>query len=197
MYCGNSLTKMTMKVLSILILIMGLFVFATCKREKENAEDLTIPLSPYNGNELKTNGYYYRVSQDNMGNTAYEIYFLYRNGVILYGGFPLLSELPEREISYSNGTYHTQASNKTSWGRYDINGNQIRLEKWFPSSGGVAPVYMLSGTIINDTLFHLTASRESNGNNSVKTINQHFHFKQFSPKPDSTNSYTNYEKDVF
>lgn len=180
-----------MKVLNKLILIIGLLVFATCKLDKENIEDLTIPLQSYNGNELKTNGYYYRISQDNMGNTAYEIYFLYRNGVLLYGGFPLLSELSESELSYADGTYHAQVKNKTNWGRYDINGNQIRLEKWFPSSGGAAPVYMHSGTIINDTLFHLTVSRESHGNHSVKPLNYHYHFKAFSPKPDSTNSYTN------
>jgi hypothetical protein len=64
------------RAISFLILILGLCVFATCKRDKENVEDLTIPLRSYNGNELKTNGYYYRISQDNMGNTAYEIYFL-------------------------------------------------------------------------------------------------------------------------
>jgi hypothetical protein len=180
-----------MKVLSILILIIGLCVFATCKRDKENVEDLTIPLRSYNGNELKTNGYYYRISQDNMGNTAYEIYFLYRNGVLLYGGFPLLSELSERELSYANGTYHAQANNKTNWGRFDINGNQIRLERWYPSSGGAAPVIMHSGVILNDTLFHLTVSQESHGNQTVKQLNQDFHFKAFSPKPDSLNSYTN------
>lgn len=179
-----------MKIFSILILIFGLSVFATCKRDNRNIEELTIPLQPYNGDELKINGYYYRVSQDNMGNTSYQIYFLYRNGVLLYGGFPLLSELPERESSYANGTYHTQANNKTNWGRFDINGNQIRLEKWFPSSGGSAPVYMHSGTIINDTLFHLTMSRESHGDNSVKPLDYYYYFKVFSTKPDSTNSYT-------
>lgn len=180
-----------MRVLSILILIIGLFVFATCKRNRENIENLTIPLQPYNGSELKTNGYYYRVSQDNIGNVTYQIYFLYRNGVVLYGGFPLLSELPEIELSYANGTYYAEANNKTNWGRFDINGNQIRLEKWFPSSGGPAPVYMHSGTIINDTLFHITTSRESHGDNSAKPLDYYYYFKPFSPKPDSTNSFVN------
>ena len=180
-----------MKVLYKLILLIGLCVLATCKRLSENDEHLTIPLQPYSGTELKTNGYYYHVSEDNIGNTAYEIYFLYRNGVLLYGGSPLLSDLPERESNYANGTYHAQANNKTNWGRFDVNGNQIRLERWFPSSGGPAPVIMLSGTIINDTLFHITTSRESHGDNTVKPFYRYYHFKKFSPKQDSTNSYTN------
>jgi hypothetical protein len=179
-----------MKLMKKTLVVIVILAFCACRREKWG-DKLTLPRQDYTGNELKVDGYYYRVSSDNLGNPAYEIYFLYRNGVILNGGFPLLSELPERELEFSNGTYRAQANNKTNWGRFDVNVNQIRFEKWFPSSGGPAPVIMLSGTIINDTLFHITASRESHGDNDVRSLDRYYHFKQFSPKPDSLNSYTN------
>ena len=176
-------------VFSVVTVLIMIFCISCKKLFKEEA--LTIPLQSYNGNELKVDGYYYRISSDNKGNPAYEIYFLYRNGVVLYGGFPLLSELPSREQSYMDGSYYSNMGSITNWGRFNVAGSDIKIEKWYPSSGGPYPVYLFGGAIENDTTYHLTYSKESHGEHKYEEENKLYHFKKLSPKPDSTNEFTN------
>jgi hypothetical protein len=77
------------------------------------------------------------------------------------------------------------------WGVFLIENNSIRFEHWYPSSGGPLKAYVRSGTILNDTTFQITKSyRNKNGEKAeVTSRNEVYHFKQFSPKPDSTNKY--------
>lgn len=179
-----------MKYFRYPIYLLMLLASVACKRDLRNNNELTIPLQTYSGDEIKTNGYYYKIYQENSGDTTYEIYFLYRNGVVLHGGYSSPSEIAEDELSFANGTYYSNAQSRTNWGRFEVHGNQIRIEKWFPSSGGPAPVYMLSGSILNDTLFHLTRSRKSHDDFAERTIDYYYQFKAFSDKPDSTNDYS-------
>jgi len=175
-----------------MIMITAIFITFSCAKKQDKEEMLTIPKTNYIGTELNIDGYYYRLSADNMGNTAYEIYFFYRDGTVLFGGFPLQSQLFARETQFSNGEYYNQAiMSKTNWGRFQIINESIRFERWFPSSGGPARVYQQSGIILNDSTFHITTSTPSHGDGTPKVIDHTYHFKKFVTKPDSVNTYTN------
>ena len=65
-----------------LILVLALVVLFAggCKKWFED-EELTLPKTPYTGDELRTDGYYYNMEDGKIWST----YFFYRNGVLLYG----------------------------------------------------------------------------------------------------------------
>lgn len=176
---------------TILIILMSIVVFASCRKIIENDQELTLNIQPYTGNQLRVDGYYYWTSEDNEGNEAFQIFFFYRNGVLLSGGFPLAADLADQEEEFANGEYYDHVKDdKISWGRFQISGSIITYEKWYPSSGGPAPVYMHQGAILNDTTFQIASSRPSHGNGQVESLNRIYRFKPFSPKPDSTNTFT-------
>ena len=53
-------------------------------------------------------------------------------------------------------------------GVFIINGQSIKFEKWYPSSGGGLPAYVREGDIINDTTFVISVSyRMKKGNNKA------------------------------
>lgn len=64
----------------------------------------------------------------------------------------------------------------------------IKIEQWYPGVGGPHPVRIKTGTVLNDTTFRLTESTNQKGRDR-KTIDQTYHFRQFGPKPDSTNRF--------
>ncbi len=168
------------------MIITSLF---SCRGERWD-DKLTLPKQDYYGNELRIDGYYY-----NYSDSRYEIYFLFHNGTMLYGGVPLESELAEREQSFIDGSYYSIIKNsKTNWGRFIIEGNTIKQEYWPASTGGPLEAYTVSGVILNDTTFKMTKSWRSckpKKKKEKKEFETVYHFKQFSPKPDSTNAYTN------
>ena len=66
--------------------------------------------------------------------------------------------------------------------------NKIIYERWEGSQLGYL-VYREEGVIINDTTFVMTEiSRVNQGvKTEIKPIERMYYFKEFSPKPDSTN----------
>lgn len=175
-----------MKLIMTTILLIIITVILSCRGERWD-DKLTLPKQDYNGSELRVDGYYYHESDD-----AYEVFFFYRNGTTLYGGFPLMSEIANKETTYLNGSYYNFIKNdKTSWGRFIIEGNVISREFWRPSSGGPSEVYTHSGVILNDTTFQITKAWRSCKPKKKNDLDRVYHFKQFLPKPDSTNAYTN------
>ena len=59
---------------------------------------------------------------------------------------------------------------------------------WYSPSGGGTPAYVREGKILNDTTFHITTSYRSNGSERHEK-DEVYHFRQFYPKPDSTNNF--------
>jgi len=175
----------------VLITLLSSGLFTCCRKIRGKEQELTLQIQPYTGNQLRVDGYYYWTSEDNEGNEAFQIFFLYRNGVILSGGFPLTIDLSDQEEEFANGEYYDHVKDdKISWGRFQISENIITYEKWYPSSGGPAPVYLHQGTILNDTTFQITSSRPSHGDGEFESLNRIYRFKHFAPKPDSTNTFT-------
>ena len=78
---------------------------------------------------------------------------------------------------------------KHDWGTFQINKDSIVFERWYPAE--VSKSYYRSGKILNDTTFVITESyRLRNGKKKEwREKNEVYHFKAFSPKPDSTNRF--------
>ena len=181
-------TPTTMKFL-LLTAVMSLF--SNCSKDKVWKDDtLSIKRTDYTGNQLRINGYYYeRYSVKN--GYRYNIYFFYQNGIVLYGESPLETEVVQMETNYATGGFHATAKDhKYYWGAYIINGTTIQFDRWYPSEPPLK-AYVREGTILNDSTFTISTSyRMKDGNKTeVEARNETFHFKAFSPKPDSTNSF--------
>ena len=115
--------------------------------------------------------------------------FFYRDGTLFSGGDVYENKLNEYEQKYQDGSFFdSKKDNKLYLGLFNIDTDIIKIEKWYPSSGGGMPVYLHSGEILNDTTFVITQSiRPKTG--EQKELNEVYHFKEFSPKPDSTNTF--------
>jgi len=148
-------------------------------------EKLTLPKTPFIGNELRIDGYYYHVN-----NNLTTIYFLYRDGILLYVYSHRDKSLDEIEMEMlNNDMYNANRNNKgdkTRWGVFLIEDNNIQFERWDAGTGGGLPTVKNSGYIENDTTFRITRIYRSDTKNEISG-DWVYHFKQFSPKPDSTN----------
>jgi hypothetical protein len=149
---------------------------------------LTITKSPFLEDNLKTNGYYYNFWHVDSSSMV-EINFLYKDGVLLHCGNNDSSDTYHREVEYQNGTFYKRIKdNKLYWGVYKVEEDSIFIERWYPFRPFGA--YRQSGVILNDSTYHLTRIIRVDGTEESQ-IDEVFHFKHFSPKPDSTNSFVN------
>ena len=180
-----------MKTLSFKFIVICWLILSTygCRKILFPSEKLTIQPTPYTGNQLRIDGYYFTETVSGSDYApSYQIYFLYRNGVIFGGDNALLSELSTREAEFMNGVYYADSKDvRYCWGRFIIVDNSIVYEKWYP--GADSWVYKSQGEILNDSTFHISSSRH--GEDEFSPENDLFHFKKLSPKPDSTNEFTN------
>ena len=175
-------------ILSAIVLAV---VFSSCERSFEEIifrdEKLSMKRTNYTGSELRTDGYY--IKYDTISGEVWAAtQFLYRNGVSCNGyRFSLSeSELSEFEEKYADGSYYDKYSgNKLLWGIFQIEGNTIVFEGWAHDHDGKYATFKQYGTILNDTTFHIYKDVFK----EEKALDNTFHFKQFSPKPDSTNSF--------
>ena len=171
----------------LLIVIIMLFIgMNSCSKWLEN-EELTLPKTPYTGNELRTDGYYYYTMNGEYFRT---ITFFYKNGVAFRppSGSHSLQEVDEYVINELVGENRFHDS-QLSWELYNIENDRILINYW------VSPrpfrCYFEEGTILNDTTFVIQRYyRMENGEmTDVGDVNETYHFRQFSPKPDSTNTF--------
>lgn len=150
-------------------------------------DNLSLPKMVYDGKELRVDGYYY-FDYENIESYR-TIYFLFANGVILYGSTFPLSELQKQENAYTEpGWQFPNQRPKYYWGLFEIEGDNIRFERWYPSEPPLK-AYVRAGKILDDTTFVITESYRMQGGRKteIREENQVYHFKPFSPKPDSTN----------
>lgn len=169
-----------------LLLFITLFIMQNCIRQISYKDDtLSIQRKDYLGDELKIDGYYYLIYGDGDYITAT---FFYRNGILLKGNAGLVSDIEELENSYVNDYNDAVKDVKSMWGVFKVTENKIFFERWYPSEGALS-AYVRSGVILNDTTFHITeVYRMQKGQKTeISTTDEMYHFKQFSPKPDSTN----------
>lgn len=173
------------------ILLLCLITLFACKKESKEEREahddkLTLQRTNYTGNELRIDGYYYNVWSGGF----FHMRVFYGNGTVKNIGSP------------SSGTTLTEADNhvaamspeimskKYGWGVFIINGNAIKLEEWH-SGNTKLMAFTREGTILNDSTFKFTQVYRLVGGvkTEVSTIDETFNFRQYSPKPDSTNQY--------
>jgi hypothetical protein len=171
--------KYDMKTMGIILYLS--ILLAGCNRLFPD-EELLLPRTNYEGT-LKISGYYYYYQQDPTGTI---VKYLFRNGIILSGYFFSTIDLNEVEIEMIK-EYNLLQKDKSRWGVFVINGNTIQYSGWSTSVGGGLPTGKCIGTIENDTTFCITKSINSDGREFER--NDVYHFRQFSPKPDSTNNF--------
>jgi len=157
---------------------------ASC--EKERAA-LSMSKTPYTGNELRIDGYYYSgiTPADDIG-----IAVFYRDGVCIHmytrpKGQDTLDFI-QNDILLDNDLMSRLWSTPTNIGVFHINASSIEFETW--EAGRDIITFSNFGTILNDSTFVIT--REVNNDAGESTsLNLTYHFQEFSPKPDSTNSF--------
>lgn len=170
-----------------MLLYLTLAVLCSCKRSKENSQDtLCSNLTEYDNDELRTDGYYYLPFNDIDGSK--EIFFFYKNGVMLYGGITTAADLSNEEQRFMNGEYYNFIdTNPNYWGRFSISGGWFAFEHWYPGSTQWK-VYVRDGEVINDSTLHVTKSYRCDGSEN-RSKDEYYHFKQLPNKPDSTNQF--------
>jgi hypothetical protein len=173
---------MVIKKISI-VAVMLLFC-TSCKKE---LHELSMSKTPYTGNELRIDGYYYSnlTSADDIA-----IAVFYRDGVCInvytrVEGQDTISYI-ENEILLNESIISTFMSTPTNIGVFHINTESIEFETW--EAGRDIITFSNYGEILNDTTFLIT-KQVNNDSGKSETLNLIYRFREFSPKPDSTNNY--------
>jgi len=169
-----------MKKTILFILTVSLSIFLSCCDLLFPDEKLSMQRRDYNGNELRIDGYYYYFTQNST-----IVYFLYKNGIILCAHSYSSHDLNAIEIEMVK-IYPEIRKLKDGWGVFLVNDSKIEYEIWNAPTGFSLPIMRRNGIIENDTTFRIT---ETYFSDIKKTDYKElvYRFKQFSPKPDSTN----------
>lgn len=167
-----------------LLSYLSFFLLLTASSCDKELQELMMSKTPYNGNELRIDGYYY---SDEVDASDYGVAVFYRDGVCyhLFGTdfTEPLDEYIEQEILLNSSFVDDLRTTPTHIGVFQIAGESIEFETW--EAGRDITTFSHFGDIINDTAFIL---RERVNNDQGVTFEENitYRFKQFSPKPDST-----------
>lgn len=169
-------------------------------------EPLSLQKEDFVGNNLKMNGYYYIFKDKEEGRKLnekkYNTFFLYKNGIYFdsngLSSFSFtISRLDSLDLIVKKNVENLENYEQLQyqWGVFDVIGSDIVIERWVTASGGgTYPTRILKGVIKNDTTIHfhtLIGAHPVNYKSKKKVleIDETYHFRQFSPKPDSTNNF--------
>ena len=167
----------------ILFLSIIQYLFITSCNLLYPDEKLTLPRTDYTGDEIRTDGYYYRIIE---GRIIFR--FFYKNGTVLSGGVFSFSNMDEAELKLID--YISKNKNrKWDWGVFIIESDKIEYEHWEPSIyENSLTTRRIKGHIENDTTIHFTETYTME-NKKPRPFDFVYHFKQFANKPDSTNNF--------
>ncbi|MDO4729504.1 MAG: hypothetical protein Q4B43_10945 [Bacteroidota bacterium] len=168
-----------------ILLFAFTLLFLSCY--KQTVESLTMQRKPYLGKELRTDGYYY-TSHNAWGGIA--TFVFYKNGVCLFvtssqSENQNILSIIENEILLNPEFIKKAKEEPHSYGVFSINYPNIETETFIGRS--TYRQYHTIGEILNDTTFIIY--KEKGLGNKWFDSNTTYHFKKFSPKPDSTNVY--------
>lgn len=170
--------KLTIIFLGLIIMfLMSCEFFLPCKDQ-----EITIPKIENTSNKLKLNGYYYDTVVTSSNHSL--VYMFYRNSIFYNWNSADMDDSRNGNIFFDSGIIDY----KTWWGLYEIKGDSIEIQYWDALYTRCYKVAKQKGVIINDTCFML----EKRYNYSHKEWIDDYHFfvfKQYSPKPDSTNAF--------
>ncbi|MES2766716.1 MAG: hypothetical protein V4642_12650 [Bacteroidota bacterium] len=174
-------------LIRIFILIAVLLVGCVDDDER-TMQPLTFDKTPYTGNELRTDGYYYT---DLTSENDISVVVLYRDGVCIRS----FSRPEGQEIfDHIEGILLNKSLIAKLWERpmnvgiFQVNNDSLKYDIWEPSTHGSIITLSHFCQILNDTTFVQT-KLINRSNRETFPENLTYRFKQFSPKPDSTNSF--------
>ena len=171
-----------------LILATLLLTLSSCYEIFMGKDDtLTMSKTSYTGNQLKIDGYYYLKDSASYQRFSLAMFF-YRNGITRdVGGASESLEKYDAYISSINESF--KEVGKWTVGVFLIQDKNIKIERWELTQPYKA--YTYTGTIINDTTFHITERyRLLKGKKTELAVeNLIYYYHRFSPKLDSTNLY--------
>jgi hypothetical protein len=151
-------------------------------------KDFILKKTPYTGNELRMDGYYYTYF-DCGGNNCIAAICFYRNGILLdMGGGALSLEERDEEIKQFMERDLNSNYERLRWGLFVVDNQIIKFELYYPQEYFTRWTGIMEGVILNDTTFRITSFYDPS-NDEIRTHNETYHFRQFSPKPDSTNNF--------
>jgi len=173
-------------------LIVLLFFLTACTKDFFTKDkEFSMKAIPYTGNELRIDGYYYKKAGHDA--TRVYIFVFYANGVY-FGGVGSIS-FSELEDKLRNPLYiKNLRDTKSCWGPYQIEGNVLKSE-YYDIFGHDWRTCIAHCKILNDSTFNIEEITFSKTGKKVNVEREgtsyyflgEYHFKQFSPKPDSTN----------
>lgn len=161
------------------------FPFFSCQKLIKY-KDFVLTQTHYTGNELRIDGYYYKLRED----SKISVQCFYRNGIMLNmeGGALSLNEADEYIKNRFIGDSIHPINERSLWGLFVVIDKTIKFECYYPSDAITKWTYIREGIILNDTTFHITDSYRSDGA-EIRERDEMYHFRQFYPKPDSTNNF--------
>ena len=176
-------------------LLFFVLCLCSCKKIFQD-EEFSLKCVPYTCSKLRIDGYYYQkrhgIEDDNR--KFIEYYIFYSNGVSTKGSRETenISDVENSIATRSDNKY--LPNNLYVWGPFSIHENKMRMQYYEISDYLSKRVLELSCTILNDTTFsldkiHLVGTGKDVTNNYTFITIGEYHFKQFSPKPDSTNNF--------
>ena len=155
-----------------------------CPTEKFSFERID-----YTGNEIRTEGFYYGNSFNTLSSddTIYEIFFLFKNGVILNAGGAEYENMTSYiEVLRSSGSIY---ESKKDWGLFKIENGIVTFNQLIPRQCGIW-MRERTGVVLNDSTMLLTEEIiHMKNETTIETINDTFCFYPYSAKPDSTNQF--------
>lgn len=167
-----------------------IYFFLLCIISCDSHEKLILPKTQLK-TDFRTDGYYYNKNQG-----GYSTYFFYKNGIVYtYGSGYKGTDLTELDNSLKElfRLYSNIKQARFDWGLYLIENNNIKLEKWVTTSASTYPTNFFEGNLLSNDKFIFKKKTGTNDyvkkNKSVTSISEDFNFRQFSPKPDSTNNF--------
>ena len=170
---------------TIFISLAMLLFSSGCAKIRLNDDNLSIARANFIGKQLRIDGYFYTNFEDKMQSLS----FFFENGIFLdIGGNEIDYDEAKNYVINQFINKKSHLDSKLGWGVFKIDNDYIAFERWY---GYAKPykAFVRAGKILNDTTFVITESyRVINGERKeIRSKNEMYHFKKFSPKPDSTN----------
>ena len=168
-----------------LLLLIAVLIVTSCS---QRLDELMVNKTPYPETELRTDGYYY---SNDLGITDFRLAVFYRDGICyhLFGSSDTqpIEDFIEQDILLNESFIDNLRTTPTNIGVFNIEDKSISIEHWEASRDILA--LERSGEILNDSTFILNQVENLQG--EIENVNYTYRFKQFSPKPDSTNMFIN------
>lgn len=136
----------------------------------------------YLSNNLRIDGYYYRKF-----NSEYYPIFFYENGIVYKMGiFSEVNNIEEldNQIRKNISMYGTTQV-PFFWGVFKVEGNSIEINHWLTGTGSTYPAKLVKGKITDPMNLELNWGEDILNNTELN----YWKFREFSPKPDSTNRF--------